>query len=105
MQPPSTPLIPRLNIWDPSDQDLVLFECVWIFSFAIDFHALPRRTYSPLHAALWYLVQPGNWQIVLFVMVVTTLQLGALSKAYRQLVKDREILSSEVMYEYNTRVS
>ncbi|KIM33405.1 hypothetical protein M408DRAFT_326127 [Serendipita vermifera MAFF 305830] len=82
----NTPHIQRIQVWDPSDQDLVLFQI-----------------YSPLHAALWYLVQPGNWKIVLFVMVVTTFQLGALITAYRQLVKDREIVASEVMYEYNTR--
>jgi len=72
---------------------------------AYNFLHLPLyRTYSPLHAALWYLVQPENWKIVLFVMVVTTFQLGALLRAYSQLIKDREILSAEVMYEYNTRV-
>jgi len=80
------PRIQQLEMWDPSDGDLALFEI-----------------YSPLHALLWKLAQQGNWMIICFVMVMTTFQLGSLIKAYTQLIKDNRVLQSEVMNEYNAK--
>jgi hypothetical protein len=54
---------------------------------------------------LWQLAQQGNWMIICFVMVMTTFQLGSLIKAYTQLIKDNKVLQSEVMNEYNAKVS
>lgn len=54
---------------------------------------------------LWYFLQPGNWLFVLVIMALTTLQLGATSRAYDQLLKDKAVIAAEVMYEYDTRVS
>lgn len=43
--------------------------------------------------------------IICLVMVMTTFQLGSLIKAYMQLIKDNKVLQSEVMNEYNAKVS
>ncbi|KAG8768085.1 hypothetical protein FRC20_011018 [Serendipita sp. 405] len=80
------PKIQRVEMWDPSQRELVLFQ-----------------TYSPLHAMLWYIIQSNNWMIMCCIMAMTSFQLGIVVKSYSHLVKDRQIVDAEVLNEYQQR--
>ncbi|KZV69514.1 hypothetical protein PENSPDRAFT_580821 [Peniophora sp. CONT] len=78
--------VQELEVWDPSELELALF-CV----------------YSPMHALLWMLWNPVNWIMIMFVMGCTAVQLRALVTTYEAKLKDRAIISAEVMHEYEER--
>ncbi|PPQ93315.1 hypothetical protein CVT25_014444 [Psilocybe cyanescens] len=92
MQPPARPTLPKgktsrvqeLEVWEPSEMDLELFSI-----------------YSPAHAVLWLAMGSSSWLHSLVIMGIVGLQLNVLTHSYTQLLKDRQILASETMKEYN----
>ncbi|KAH7914944.1 hypothetical protein BJ138DRAFT_1170202 [Hygrophoropsis aurantiaca] len=76
--------IQQLEIWTPGELEGVLLSI-----------------YSPVHALLWVGTSATNWMLMCFVMGAVGVQTSVLMKAYEGLVKDRAILASEVMHEYN----
>jgi len=90
-QPPSPPAktskkVQRLSVWSPGKGELELF-----------------IIYSPLHAFLWQAVSPGNWIMIFFLLGLASGQLFLLEQWYSRLVKDREIIASEVLHEYDQK--
>ncbi|KIJ69389.1 hypothetical protein HYDPIDRAFT_105983 [Hydnomerulius pinastri MD-312] len=76
--------IQQLEIWTPGELERTLLS-----------------VYSPAHALLWMCTGSTNWVMTCIVMGVVGIQTAALVEAYEGLVKDRGILSAEVMHEYN----
>ncbi|KAF8163310.1 hypothetical protein B0H34DRAFT_795036 [Crassisporium funariophilum] len=76
--------VQELDMWTPSDLDLELFSI-----------------YSPAHALLWLAMGSTNWIVSILVMGLMGIQLNALSHSYTTLLKDRQLLASETMKEYN----
>ncbi|KAF9246513.1 hypothetical protein BU15DRAFT_70594 [Melanogaster broomeanus] len=76
--------VQQLEIWIPGELERTLL-----------------GVYSPPHALLWMCTGSTNWVMMCIVMGVVGVQIGALVQAYEGLVKDRAILSAEVMHEYN----
>ena len=70
-----------------------------------EFERMLLTLYSPVHALLWICTDSTNWVLMCAAMVVVGMQMGALGEAYEGLVKDKAILASEVMHEYNETVS
>ncbi|KAF8964693.1 hypothetical protein BDZ97DRAFT_1939044 [Flammula alnicola] len=92
LQPPKRATAPKektsrvleLDTWDPNEMELELFSI-----------------YSPAHALLWLAMGSSNWLFSLMIMGVVGVQLNALTHSYTQLLKDKQIISSETMKEYN----
>ncbi|PPR06672.1 hypothetical protein CVT26_001214 [Gymnopilus dilepis] len=92
LQPPKRASPPRektsrvqeLEVWEPSEMELELFSI-----------------YSPAHALLWMAMGSSSWFYSVLIMVLVGLQLNALTHAFVQLVKDKQLLASETMKEYN----
>lgn len=92
LQPPNkgtspkekTSRVQQLEIWEPSEMELELFSI-----------------YSPAHALLWLAIASSNWLLSLLIMVLIGVQLNVLVHAYSQLIKDKQIIASETMKEYN----
>ncbi|KDR81620.1 hypothetical protein GALMADRAFT_239679 [Galerina marginata CBS 339.88] len=92
MQPPKRATSPKektsrvqeLEVWDPSELDLELFSI-----------------YSPAHALLWLAMGSSSWVYSVLIMGLVGLQLNVLTHSYTRLIKDKQILSSETMKEYN----
>jgi len=78
--------VQQLNVWAPGDLERYLF-----------------AVYSPAHALVWTVFSASNWVISLLLMGVLTLQLYALTFSYEALLKDRMIISAEVMHEYDEK--
>lgn len=57
--------------------------------------------YSPAHAFLWMATTSNNWMLMLTLMGIVGMQLHVLVLTYKALIKDKEIIAAEVMYEYN----
>lgn len=53
---------------------------------------------------LWTLLTPANWFWICLVMCLSSFQVHWTVKSYAQALKDRALLSAEVMHEYETRV-
>ncbi|KAF8582285.1 hypothetical protein K439DRAFT_1653827 [Ramaria rubella] len=90
-KPPASKVKPsrkvqRLSVWAPEKSEMALF-----------------IVYSPLHALLWQAVSPGNWIIIFILLGLTSAQLFALDQWYSRLLKDKELLSAEVMHEYDEK--
>ncbi|KAF8902131.1 hypothetical protein CPB84DRAFT_1776689 [Gymnopilus junonius] len=79
-----TSRVQELEVWEPSEMELELF-----------------GIYSPAHALLWISMGSSNWLYSVLIMVLMGLQLNALTHAFIQLLKDKQILASETMKEYN----
>ncbi|KAF4614771.1 hypothetical protein D9613_003065 [Agrocybe pediades] len=94
MQPPTraTPLrekttrVQELDMWVPGELELELFSI-----------------YSPAHSLLWIALPSSNWIYTVLIMGVVGIQLNVLTHSYTQLLKDKQIVSSETMKEYNER--
>jgi hypothetical protein len=92
MQPPKRVTAPKertsrvqeLEVWEPSEMELELFSI-----------------YSPAHTLLWIAMGSSSWIYSLLIMGLVGLQLNVLTHEFTQLVKDRQILASETMKEYN----
>ncbi|KAF9532994.1 hypothetical protein CPB83DRAFT_846749 [Crepidotus variabilis] len=79
-----TTRVQEVDMWEPTEMELELFSI-----------------YSPAHALLWLGMRSSSWLLVLLVMVLLSLQLNALIHAYTLLLKDKQLLASETMKEYN----
>jgi len=91
MAPAKKPIAPgkfarvqQLDMWTPGEIEMGLF-----------------TIYSPAHALLWLGTNTSNWIVMLLIMGVVGVQLHALTRSYTLLLKDKEIISAEVMKEYN----
>ncbi|KDQ14057.1 hypothetical protein BOTBODRAFT_159980 [Botryobasidium botryosum FD-172 SS1] len=82
----NTEKIQQLDVWAPGDLERHLFVI-----------------YSPAHALVWTVFSASNWVISLLLMGVLTLQMYSLTFSYEALLKDRMIISAEVMHEYNEK--
>lgn len=63
--------VQELEVWDPSELELALF-CV----------------YSPMHALLWMLWNPGNWIMIMFVMGCTAVQVRFVLSIFMECASD-----------------
>lgn len=77
--------VQQIDMWNPGERPMHLF-CI----------------YSPAHCLLWMATGSTNWMIMLIVMGLIWAQLTIFVNMYTCLVKDKEIIAAEVMYEYNT---
>ncbi|KAJ3503667.1 hypothetical protein NMY22_g18169 [Coprinellus aureogranulatus] len=78
--------IQELDVWTPGDLELQLFSL-----------------YSPVHAFLWIATNSANWIAMMFSMGLLTIMLNALIFTYQALIKDKELIASEVLSEYNDK--
>ncbi|CAL1705050.1 unnamed protein product [Somion occarium] len=78
--------VQQLEVWSPGELELALF-----------------AIYSPAHALLWMATTSANWMIMLLVMLIVGVQLRALTRSYEALLKDKSIISAEVMHEYDEK--
>jgi hypothetical protein len=78
--------VQQLEVWAPGETEIALF-CI----------------YSPVHAFLWMATTGSNWVLMCFVMVGVAVQLQAFKQSFEALLKDRTIIASEVMHEYNDK--
>ncbi|KAF9005659.1 hypothetical protein BDQ17DRAFT_1353544 [Cyathus striatus] len=78
--------VQQLDMWHPGELEMELF-----------------TLYSPVHALVWMAVGTSNWILMLLILGLVSLQLNTLMYSYNTLLKDKEILSAEVMSEYNQR--
>lgn len=79
-----TSRVQQLQMWVPGELEMTLF-----------------TVYSPVHVFLWMATGSENWMIMTLVMGLVGAQLNALVISYNLLVRDKEIIASEVMHEYN----
>ncbi|EIW85185.1 hypothetical protein CONPUDRAFT_135005 [Coniophora puteana RWD-64-598 SS2] len=85
--PPGRGEVQQLNIWTPGELERVL---IWI--------------YSPVHGLLYMgagSAGNGNWVWIFAIMAAVSVLIWGLVEGYEGVVRDREILAGEVMYEYN----
>jgi len=82
--PARTSRLQQLEVWTPGELETALF-----------------TIYSPAHAFLWMVTDSSNWMLMLIIMTIVGLQLNAMTYAFHTLLKDKEIISAEVMNEYN----
>ncbi|KZS89935.1 hypothetical protein SISNIDRAFT_488797 [Sistotremastrum niveocremeum HHB9708] len=78
--------IQELEVWAPGDFEKTLF-----------------TVYSPVHSLLWRTWDFNNWFLVLCILGLVSLQVHGLMYTYEALVKDRAIISAEVMNEYDQK--
>ncbi|KAH8833620.1 hypothetical protein DL96DRAFT_1703270 [Flagelloscypha sp. PMI_526] len=81
---PTISLIQQLEVWTPGEFETTLF-CV----------------YSPAHCLMWMATNSSNWMMMFIVMGVVGVQIHTVSLSFRALLKDKEIIASQVMNEYN----
>ena len=100
--------VQQLEVWTPEEFPTMLF-----------------AIYSPVHAWLWLAFSSANWILMFLVMFLVGVQVRispircspdcaqmltelfqtrALTKSYEALLKDRAIISAEVMHEYDEKV-
>lgn len=97
--------VQQMEVWAPGEFELMLFSI-----------------YSPAHSLLWTATTTSNWMIMLIIMGLLGLQVrltttysfsailnhamktNVLFLSYKTLLKDKEIISAEVMNEYNKLV-
>ncbi|KAI0819501.1 hypothetical protein BC628DRAFT_1401909 [Trametes gibbosa] len=78
--------VQQLEMWTPGALEMALF-----------------GTYSPVHALLWMALTSANWMLMFLIMFAVGVQTRALSRSYEALLKDKAIISSEVLHEYNEK--
>jgi len=59
--------------------------------------------YSPAHYMAWKIFSTSNWLWSFILMGLLSLQLHALVLTYTALIKDKDILSAEVLHEYDNK--
>ncbi|TRM55351.1 hypothetical protein BD626DRAFT_418403 [Schizophyllum amplum] len=74
----------QMEVWSPGEVELSLFS-----------------VYSPAHALLWMQTGSSNWIMMFAIMALVGFQLHALTRSFKALIKDKEIIAAEVMHEYN----
>ncbi|KAH8927443.1 hypothetical protein BT69DRAFT_1278021 [Atractiella rhizophila] len=79
-------LVQQLHIWDPDEFTLHLF-----------------RLYSPPVPILYFLLEQGNVFIVMFAIAIISFLTSSLIKLYDQQAKDKLLVHTEVLQEYNDR--
>ncbi|KAF9513576.1 hypothetical protein BS47DRAFT_1329438 [Hydnum rufescens UP504] len=88
---PGSNKVQQLDLWNPGDLETALFMHV---SFLI---------YSPAHFLAWKIFSAENWFYSFFSMGLISLQMYTLVFAYTALIKDKAILSAEVLHEYDAK--
>ncbi|EJD06050.1 uncharacterized protein FOMMEDRAFT_79278 [Fomitiporia mediterranea MF3/22] len=78
--------VQQLSVWEPGELEMSLF-----------------AVYSPAHAFLWVATTGSNWIVMFTIMGIIGLQIHLLCSSYAGLMKDKQILSAEVMNEYNEK--
>ncbi|KAL5529026.1 hypothetical protein ACEPAG_5000 [Sanghuangporus baumii] len=78
--------VQQLSVWEPGELELNLFS-----------------VYSPAHSFLWLGTTGSNWILMFAIMGIVGLQTHLLANSYAGLLKDKMILSAEVMHEYNDK--
>ncbi|EPQ58114.1 hypothetical protein GLOTRDRAFT_72177 [Gloeophyllum trabeum ATCC 11539] len=78
--------VQQLEVWAPGEFELRLF-CI----------------YSPVAPFLWMATNTSNWMLMIFIMAAVGVQLHTQMSFYDALLKDRQIISEEVMHEYNDK--
>jgi hypothetical protein len=78
--------VQQLNIWTPGDLNLHIF-----------------ALYSPPIALLWHMMTSSNWWPLLIALGCLVTQTQFLISTYSTLVKDRSVISAEVLHEYDTK--
>ncbi|KAF8636559.1 hypothetical protein AX17_003371 [Amanita inopinata Kibby_2008] len=76
--------VQELQAWNPGELELTLFS-----------------VYSPAHALLWMATSTSNWILMFIVMFLVGFQLNIMTRAFRMLLKDKEMIAAEVLNEYN----
>ncbi|THG99656.1 hypothetical protein EW026_g2757 [Hermanssonia centrifuga] len=79
-------VVQTLEVWTPGDLEMMLFS-----------------VYSPVHAWLWMALTSANWILMCLIMALVGVQTRALTRSFEALVKDKAILASEVMHEYDQK--
>ena len=94
--------IQRLRVWEPPDFSLHFF-----WQVDPDSNVIVAKTkdsaYPPSAPLLSYLLTPLHPFLTPFFHLITSFLLSHLARSYSQLVKDRMLLSAEVMREYDQR--
>ncbi|EKM55495.1 uncharacterized protein PHACADRAFT_195529 [Phanerochaete carnosa HHB-10118-sp] len=78
--------VQQLEVWTPAEFEMTLLSI-----------------YSPVHAFLWMALTSANWIILSVIMILVGVQTRALTKSYDILIKDRAIISAEVLHEYDEK--
>jgi len=78
--------VQQLNVWNPGEFESHLF-----------------TIYSPVHALLWMATSFSNWILMFIIMGVVGTQTSLVTSSYTGLVKDKSIIASEVMHEYDEK--
>lgn len=98
--PPPSERVYTLRVWD------VLEAPLWVFAYVCD----SRSLYSPAHALYWAVAGSlglgawTTWALTAVLMAAFSLQTYYLAEQYAALVRDRQVLSSEVLREYDEKV-
>ncbi|KAF8350701.1 hypothetical protein F5887DRAFT_1209707 [Amanita rubescens] len=79
-----TTRVQELQVWNPGELELMLFSI-----------------YSPVHPFLWMATSITNWILMFFVMFLVSFQLNTVIRAFNVLLKDKALIASEVLHEYN----
>ncbi|KAF7322984.1 hypothetical protein HMN09_00078100 [Mycena chlorophos] len=83
--PPKVARVQQLEVWTPGEFESMLF-----------------NVYSPAHSLLWCATGPSNWISTVLLLVVVGVQSSVMAQFFKALVKDKEIIATEVLNEYNT---
>jgi len=83
---PNSNKVQQLDVWFPGEMEMAIF-----------------TVYSPAHYFAWKIFSSSNWLWTFILMGLLSLQLYALISAYTALVKDKDILSAEVLHEYDNK--
>jgi len=78
--------VQELVVWHPKDAEKAFF-----------------IIYSPVHNLLWITWNFNNWLLIMTLMGLCSFQLNLLTTAYEYLIRDKAILSAEVMSEYDQK--
>ncbi|KAJ7063319.1 hypothetical protein C8F01DRAFT_1132527 [Mycena amicta] len=83
--PPRVARVQQLEVWTPGEFESMLF-----------------NVYSPAHSLLWCATGPSNWISTIFIMGFVSVQTAGITHFFKLLVKDKEIIATEVFNEYNS---
>lgn len=90
-----------LRVWDVYEAPL------WLFTYVISIDA---RVYSPAHALWWSVagslgLHPAvTWLLTATMLALFSAQAYMLAREYEALLKDRQLLQSEMLHEYDEKV-
>ncbi|KAF7304893.1 hypothetical protein MKEN_01203600 [Mycena kentingensis (nom. inval.)] len=83
--PPKVARVQQLEVWTPGEFESMLF-----------------NIYSPAQALLWSATGSSNWISTVIIMGFVGGQTAVLTHFFKTLVKDKEIIATEVLNEYNS---